>query len=489
MEPWNTSGYRRPRLAPDVEVRTDGALIMLMRDGERRSIRIEAVEDAEAIALDLEALRDPASEPWARHGAGEDDGSWRTLIGHLDAWGFIDDADDDPISILAAHRADADECGAAAVAHVRGLTDEVITRDSVAGVAREWLSLISHDGHQAVEAWHDANFYRAVARLSLARLRTGHPVAFEVALEVLNELAGAPHVAPSRSARAAAGYSLAEMRAHLSAIADLLVRSLGADAKRRCLPAGAHGVLSGTAFARLTERSMRRHAAELGTGAFERAWSGLAAADDPLVIGCHVEEYHVTRRFVEMITPLMAADLDAPLRALIYRYFAEEVGHESFERATCAAFGVEARSLDASCPLPLHLSFVDVFTMLSRRGAVDFLACVSITEGMLGETSPLNERVDALMPDDAEARSIYHRHEELNLGFNHASIPRLALALVPVVDVAEQQRALDSLALVFELNFRAWEALLDFYGGQTKLRLPQAFDPALGRRHCEPIAA
>ena len=224
---------------------------------------------------------------------------------------------------------------------------------------------------------------------------------------------------------------------------------------------------------------MRGHSAELGRGGFEVAWSALEAAGQPLAIGCHVEEYHVTRRFVEMITPLMASDLEPRLRELVYRYFSEEVGHESFERATCAAFGIDASSLDAACPLPLHVAFVDVFTMLARRGPVDFLSAVAITEGMLGEKSPLNDRIDELMPEDADAKSVYHKHEELNVGLNHASIPRLALSLVPVVDVAEQRRALQSLALVFELNFRAWERLLEFYGDQAELRLPRAFDDYL----------
>jgi hypothetical protein len=489
MDAWTLDRYRRPQLAHDVSVNVTEDVIELVRGDDRRTIRFDTGSMAGDLASGLEALRDPRHANWELIVGGSPEPSWRSLATHLDEWSFLEEAEaENPSDVLAGLAVDVAKCVSAAVAHTHTRMP-ADNRFNAPEEARRWLALLKEDGREAGGAWNDDNFFRAIGRLSIARLRQAHLIAFMAVERFLEVVGQRASIGDDWKESLGAGLSLSEMRSHVSAVADFFIRSLSEEANRRCLPASASAKpMSGAGFVLLSERAMRSHARDLGEGKFQRAWAAMLAANDPLVVGCHVEEYHVTRRFVEMITPLMAVDLDSPLRSLIYRYFAEEVGHESFEAATCAAFGVDAHSLDEACPLPLHVAFVDVFTMLAKRGVVDFLAAVSITEGMLGESSPINARVDSLLPTSSDARDVYHRHEELNLELNHASIPRLALELVPTIGVIEQQRALDALSLIFELNFRAWEALLDFYGAQSSLQLPRPFDAAFGERAKRPAA-
>jgi hypothetical protein len=292
---------------------------------------------------------------------------------------------------------------------------------------------------------------------------------------VLQGVCGAkPAAAPTGGVRfpdeaAGGAYSAHELRVRLTALADLLVRSVSADAQRLCVPAQPReGPVNGLEFVRDAEQALRGVSERLGQGRFIEAL-GRAAPDAPLIAGCYVEEYHVTRRFVEMITPLMSKDLGPRLRKLAYRYFAEEVGHEAFEQETCASLGVSADTLDAAIPLPLHVAFVDVFTHLAETDPAGFFAAVSITEGMLGEPSPVSDILHEAGSHKPRFRHVFRRHDDLNRTLHHAAIARLALQEIAALTPLAQRHALDSLAFLQVLNFRAWEALEAFYGAPGRL--------------------
>lgn len=475
MEAWTLDRYSRPRLAQDTDIRVRGCTIELVRGGYQRAITVDAADAVDEMVSGIEGLRDPAHGLWSDIAASGPKDAWRHLAQKLDEWSFVEDADDNGAvsasnDALGAIAAIVDE----AALHVCERTPRHL-RPGLAAQAAQWLRLVETDSLDARGGWTDPNLYRAIGRLSIARLRRSHPAAFEAATGMLSVLAGLPDPTPPSPATC---FADDQLRAHMNALADFFCRSFGPMAGRRCTAQRASKrPISGTAFARMAEHAMRAHAQSLGRGRFAEALEDLPSAHHPLAIGCHVEEYHVTRRFVEMITPLMHCDLNAPLRALVFRYFAEEVGHESFERATCASLGIGADQLDCACPLPLHLAFVDVFAMLAALHPVAFLAAVPITEGLLGEASPINARLDEFVPVGAAEREVFHRHEKLNLELNHASIARLALDMVTAIPPDIQQQALDGLALAFELNFRAWEGLVEFYGSQHELRLPKAFPP------------
>jgi len=483
VEAWSINRYVRPQLAGDVFILARDASLEITRNGHRRVIEVDDAEAAREIHNVLDGLRDPNSQEWLNIRAEVSSEPWQALVRHLDEWSLIEDAASIHATAAAASAEESRErCTSELLMNVESRVP-ADARSELSNEAARWLSLLTEDPSGAL-AWNDPGFYRSVGLIALGRLRKSNPPAFLAAVNALATLAGEGEDATHQLSGDACVtfYSVSAMRQHLSAIADLLVNSLNTNTARLCRPASARPLpLSGTAFQNDVEQALRTHAVQVGKSRFVDSLAGISSAQAPLAIGCHVEEFHVTRRFVEMITPLMHLDLSGPMRALVYRYFAEEVGHERFERDTCLACGVDETSLEASAPLPLHVAFVDVFTQLAVMDPVAFFAAVPITEGMLGENSPVNVRLDQLMPEDAVARRVYRRHEQLNIDLNHASIARLALQLVPAVSPQQQQRALNALALVFELNFRAWEALTDFYGDQLELRLPLPFDRDLPR--------
>src|SRR5262249_49087618 len=97
-----------------------------------------------------------------------------------------------------------------------------------------------------------------------------------------------------------------------------------------------------------------------------------------------------------------------------------------------------------------------------------------ITEGMLGVDSPLDEPYKRLV---GEFMAL-DKHVLLNEKYHHTSIPRLFMAEVQAVSPATQRLAMDYMLLVLELNYRAWDDLLEHYqqGDQRFLRVIPTVD-------------
>lgn len=196
-----------------------------------------------------------------------------------------------------------------------------------------------------------------------------------------------------------------------------------------------------------------------------------ASANDPLLAGLAIEEYHVTRRFVEIIAPMLCKRLPHALRTLMFRYYAEEVGHEAFEEDTCVAYGIDRDALHASLPLPFHATFVDAFTLVAQSQPVAFLCAVMVTEGLYARPSPLAERVQALTADMDVVQAVCNRHNDLNACLHHDTITRHALCTIEALSADEKTDALRTMALLLEINARTWDDLADFYGASPQLAL------------------
>jgi hypothetical protein len=102
---------------------------------------------------------------------------------------------------------------------------------------------------------------------------------------------------------------------------------------------------------------------------------------------------------------------------------------------------------------------VNVFTQLGELDPVGYAVSILVTEGMLGVESPLDEPYKRLV---GEFRTL-DKHILINEKYHHTSIPRLFMAEVKSVSPATQCLAVSYTLLVLELNYRAWDDLLDHY--------------------------
>jgi hypothetical protein len=56
----------------------------------------------------------------------------------------------------------------------------------------------------------------------------------------------------------------------------------------------------------------------VGPNRYVTALETLTDGTSPLIAGPYVEQYHVTRRFVEIVSPLLSKRVARPLRRLMY---------------------------------------------------------------------------------------------------------------------------------------------------------------------------
>jgi hypothetical protein len=196
-----------------------------------------------------------------------------------------------------------------------------------------------------------------------------------------------------------------------------------------------------------------------------------------LIVGAFVEEYRITRRFVETIVPALARRFRDPLRDRVFRYYREEYGHEAYERASCLAMGVPPERLDAGHPLPYHLAYVDNFVSFAQSDAVTYLTSVMVTERLPGDPSGINDLIDADEFGEEFAR-VFRKHEAVNDALAHDSLSRHFLAEIPSVTPAQSAATLDCVVYLIELTHRAWSLLYDVH---TDGPWAQALPPGLAR--------
>ena len=208
---------------------------------------------------------------------------------------------------------------------------------------------------------------------------------------------------------------------------------------------------------------------QLGASQYAQALLSDSTEISPLVQGLYVEQYHVTDRFVEIVAPLMTKRFPRAVRSRLFQYFQEEYGHEAYELATCVALGLDEGDVRRSVPLPLTTLYVDAYTVIARQRPVALFAALMVTEGLLGQQSPVHTRLAELVENTARAGSTASRHTDLNDELNHASLSRLFLADVPSVSPADQRYSLEAALFILEANFRQLESVAIYYGGQQQL--------------------
>jgi hypothetical protein len=265
---------------------------------------------------------------------------------------------------------------------------------------------------------------------------------------------------------------------YLAATGALVRAALGDGAQRRTRPAaGGAAALSGINFLLDLEAEVALMLADLGASA------ALTAMDDPVrapgvVRAAFLQEYLVTCRFVECVAPLLSRRFAAPLRDAVHRYFAEEVGHEKFERENCLRLGMTAAQIDAAVPMPLHLAFIDILTSLARESPVAFFCASMFTEGFIGGEDSLMSMAQQALPDDPALLRAIGTHVAVNDHADHRGVGRDWLSHVPLVAPSMQAEVREMIAFLAELNWRMWDQLVSACGAGEA---PRSWQPRAER--------
>ena len=153
------------------------------------------------------------------------------------------------------------------------------------------------------------------------------------------------------------------------------------------------------------------------------------------------------------------------------RSYAEEVGHEQFEYETCRKLGLSAIEIARSVPLPLHAAYVDAFTCLAEIDPIGYFVSLFITEGVLGVSPPLDPHMRRLTGGDTSFDEAAGKHAALNDEYNHTSLSRLFMSEIACVSPKQQRSAIAFMLFLLELNYRAWDDLLEHYSPVTSAKM------------------
>lgn len=486
MEAWSLARYRRPRLDVDAIIRDgDGKVITLTAGKQVYRLACDSADGAERIAGQLLQLRDPDAPLWTVVRDSDPDSSWGTLSSFLDDRSLVGETTDGAeLAFSAKAKSIVERSVEAGAAVIASAPPEY--RGRIRANAAAFLELDADpssegsrpdSGFDLDSAVENPNFFLGLLAVEFLYMRRCAPVAWCASWLLLSEIAGLESDSPDVwSDRIAADmgwfFTERDLDAHLTLVAHCIVHSASEGAARFPTPPRANLVpLAGLEFMRKAEILTRTVLATWGPNRYGAAIGTLSDIRSAMVKGCYIEQYHLTQRYVEVITPMLHKRLSDPLRTLMFNYYSEELGHEEFERATCEALGVTGAMLDRAIPLPLHLAFVDALIEISERDPIAFFAAIMVTEGMLGEQSAVSDMMVELGRTHQEFQKVSSQHGQLNQALHHTAIARLAFEHIPVVSADRQQRAFNCLLFLLELNHRLWDSVADFYGPQKSLRM------------------
>jgi len=503
MEAWDITKYESPYLAI-TGVRCDPETGEVLIQAEDNEYLIEHGDEvtAQEVVTRLDALRQPTSTIWKDLLSASPTSTWRNLLENMDYLGLLRDAarvgKDRRDAEITKLRASIATCVEQVLLDVRPEQH----RDLLANVrtlSQHFLGLMfdlaqhlplqnplgigAQRARSSPEILVLENFYQQVAMVQALYQRGQAPLSLVCCTQALLALQKRLAGEATDSAIfdelfcefAGGAYATVDAQLHLNGMAEYLVSGVDIHKARRFCTAAyePQECLTGIEFMLEIERVAREVSSRVGTPKYLQA---LESEDAGLILvhGRYLQDYQVTGRFPEMITAILPKRLHAPLRAKAFRYYAEEVGHDILEYQSCRELGLSDEQIQRAQPLPLHYAYVDVFTQLGKLDPIVYAVSIFITEGMLGVDSPLDEPYKRLV---GEFMAL-DKHVLLNEKYHHTSIPRLFMAEVQAVSPATQRLAMDYMLLVLELNYRAWDDLLEHYqqGDQRFLRVIPTVD-------------
>ena len=481
MDLWTFHRYADPRLCVDaIEHAPDASAIALTQGDARYVIALDDPASATRMAAELATLRDGGAPLWdLMREAGAD--GWGALGAFLDGRALIGEGHDGIRQTLAARIAAIDACIDGTIVAIRAdlpahRLDRLVAHAAVLRIESDMALATATLGTTGdpFDADVQPNFHLGLIIAEFAYFRNSAPLTLIAAGVMLARIAGEDAALPESDAivEALALYDPRDLESHLWLIARALADSTGDTALRFAVPPIPDlPTLSGLEFMRRVEMLTRSTLGKWGENPYVTMLDALGDRWSPLIAGPFIEQYHVTCRFVEIIAPNLSRRLMAPLRAMMFRYFGEEVGHEALESTTCETLGITQAALDRAVPLPLHFAFVDLLTLVAHVDPVTSCASVMVIEGVFGEPPKMSLRLASVARTNPAFSDLAGDHDELNEDLNHNSISRDAFEHIVAIPPATQARVMRRILFLLELNHRAWGGIADFYGSQTSLHL------------------
>ena len=494
MDLWTFHQFKQPCLCIDEIDQDEASAVLKLKSGPHTyRLAFDDFEAAAQIGTQLSTLRHSDAPLWSTLRESPEDSSWYTLANFLDTHSLIREASDGAAESLRAQARIVEDCIAAtANAILKRMNGDAraIASSHALSLRRKLRHVASTGGSflddgDPFDAVAQPNFFLALVAVECEYFRRFSPPTLAAASSLLGRIAdendGVLDLSVGASLSGASGlYDLHDLEAHLWLVGNCMILSASDDAARFDTSGFPDLALSsGLEFMRQTEILTRDTLVNWGENPYVTALDALGDAYSPLVAGPFIEQYHVTRRFVEIVAPLLSRRLSAALRGMMFRYFSEEVGHEALESTTCEALGVSPAALARAIPLPLHFAFVDALTVVADADPISSFAAIMVIEGIFGEPPKMSLRLAAVARKNPAFREISGDHDELNETLNHNSISRDAFENISAVNPAVQIRVMRRILFLLELNHRAWHGIAEFYGKQDELWLPGSFGTKL----------
>lgn len=480
MELWTFKRYERPQLRVD-DIECDEGLLTLRCGDQECRIALGDTDAAADLAGQLNELRDADSPLWDMVRQSDTESPWFQFASFLDQRSLISEEVVDAAPPLSRQTRRILQLIADNVVFCLGRTKDIapeVLSALVLNLRRKIDAGRKSDAHtlDVFDSSTEPNFFIALLLLEVEYLRYASAATLCVVDVFLEGVQGRSESIPENRlgdfSEIGDLYDERDLAAHLWLLSDCIVKSCRGGADRFAIPAiPALSTARGLEFMRQLELVARSALRMWGENPYVAAIKKLARGDAPIVAGPFIEQYHVTRRFVEIVAPLLSKRLDAAVRRLLFQYYDEEVGHEALESTTCEALGVSEGDLQRALPLPLHFAFVDVLTLLAHEDPISSFAAIMAIEGVFGEPPKMSLRLAAVDSTNARFTQVVGDHEQLNEDLNHNSIPRDLFTHISAVGSATQSRAMKRILFLLELNHRAWAQIAEYYGPQLTLHL------------------
>ena len=486
MDLWTFRRFQEPFLAVDSVDYEPGTHHIYLKTGQHSyCLYVDQPDTASSIAAQLASLRDKTSPLWQEINSADEASPWVSLCTFFDTHSLVSEG---------LHNAELETALLAKRIWDCALST---TNATFKDLSQDQLNTITHNAklvlheldtnsetQRSIAPSGDLfdinqypNFYLALIKFEIDYLRRASPLtltAFKWILDYIIERDQGKNYIPDFTAmqEAAGLYDESDLASHLWLLANCLLRSID-DSARRLITAKVDElkITNGLDFMRQVEVITRDTIDLWGENKYISSINRQGGPSHPLTAGPFIEQYHVTRRFLEIIAPQLHTRFSPRIRHMFFQYYSEESGHESLESTTCESLGVSLETLSRIKPLPLHYAFVDMLTWLALNDPISSFASIMAIEGVYGEPPKMSMRLASAVKDKTSFNEIIKEHDDLNENLNHNSISRDLFEQVKSININQQYQTIRRILFLIELNHRAWSDIEKFYGSQETLRV------------------
>lgn len=172
--------------------------------------------------------------------------------------------------------------------------------------------------------------------------------------------------------------------------------------------------------------------------------------------GIHLQQYHVSLMYAKSVLPMLARNPPPQLRALLWRYLQEELGHEDYELAACVRLGLREEQVKVSVPLPAFSSFYRLMAYAAAVSPVAWAMALPLAEGLPNERKPLPTVLARHGLDDPALAA----HVDLDEAMDHSWIARRFVDGLGRIDAQQWRHATALVGAIWCATRIGWEQLV-----------------------------